>query len=639
MNFRYDINGLRAIAVIAVVLFHFNPNWVPGGFAGVDVFFVISGFLMTSIIFRGLENDDFNLFKFYVARANRIIPALAVLCLVLLVFGWFYLTPMDYRALGKHATSSMGFLSNVIYWRESGYFDAASHEKWLLHTWSLSVEWQFYIIYPVILMALKKFLSITNIKRLLVVGTLLGFAFSVIATMKWPNPAYYLLPTRAWEMMFGGLAFLYPIDLSNNKKKVAEWTGLVLILLSYTFISSDIAWPGHWALVPVLGAYLIIIANRQNSIVTNNPVFQTLGKWSYSIYLWHWPIVVFGTYYSLPTFFNPIGLIGSCLLGYISFRYIESLTFRSFNSWLDIWKAVPVWAVIILIGSYSIIFINHGFNSRLSIPDDIEVNKLNIAYRGNGYCFYSHHESDWSVSIDKGTECYLGTQKGSSSSLIFGDSYAGHNEPFWDKIYDTQGLSLHSVVTNWCVPSFTSNFTGPKSDSVYDQCLLNREYLHANYRKYKNVILAGSWAAAYRRGQLIDTVSMIQEMAKSNVNLFIMAAPKSYKKSPLSIWKSNILRYISQLELNYNVEYDKPVIQANNILKAEAEKYPNVYFLTRKELYADSDTFTLKGSTIAIPYSYDGGHISILGSENSAEYFMKQESYSEIMSILFNIRK
>ncbi|MFS1927424.1 acyltransferase family protein [Vibrio breoganii] len=115
---------------------------------------------------------------------------------------------MDYRALGKHVASSMGFLSNVIYWRESGYFDAASHEKWLLHTWSLSVEWQFYILYPIVLVALKKFLSLENLKRLIVIGTILGFVFSVIATMKWPNPAYYLLPTRAWEMMMGGVAFV-----------------------------------------------------------------------------------------------------------------------------------------------------------------------------------------------------------------------------------------------------------------------------------------------------------------------------------------------------------------------------------------------------------------------------------------------
>nr|WP_053084567.1 acyltransferase [Catenovulum maritimum] len=138
MQFRNDINGLRAIAVIAVVLFHFNPKWLPGGFIGVDVFFVISGFLMTGIIMRGIEKDSFSILKFYYARAKRIIPALAVVCFIIIVFGWFYLTSFDFAPLLQHVISSVVFLSNIVYWGESGYFDAASSEKWLLHTWSLS---------------------------------------------------------------------------------------------------------------------------------------------------------------------------------------------------------------------------------------------------------------------------------------------------------------------------------------------------------------------------------------------------------------------------------------------------------------------------------------------------------------------
>jgi len=323
MQFRKDINGLRAIAVIAVVLFHFNASWLPGGFAGVDVFFVISGFLMTGIIFKGLENETFNLFKFYAARANRIIPALAGLCFVLLVFGWFYLTPFDYRSLGKHVASSMSFVSNIIYWREAGYFDATSHEKWLLHTWSLSVEWQFYIIYPVVLLALKKFISLENIKRLIIVGTVLGFAFSVIATYKWPNSAYYLLPTRAWEMMFGGLAFLYPWNISEKKKKFSEVLGFLLILASYIFVSSDTPWPGHLALIPVLGAYLMIVANQQSSLITNNRLFQCLGRWSYSIYLWHWPIVVY-LYINEIEQMEVFSLIATIVVSTVSYYLLES---------------------------------------------------------------------------------------------------------------------------------------------------------------------------------------------------------------------------------------------------------------------------------------------------------------------------
>ena len=345
-TFRNDINGLRAIAVIAVVLFHFNPSWVPGGFAGVDVFFVISGFLMTGIIFKGLDQNNFSILKFYVARANRIIPALALLCLVLLVFGWFYLTPLEYRSLGKHVASSMGFISNFIYWTETGYFDTAAHKKWLLHTWSLSAEWQFYIIYPIVLVLLKKLFSIKTIKSILLIGTILGFIFCAIATYKWPNASYYLLHTRAWEMMLGGIAYLYPFTLQENRKKLFEWTGLLLIVGSYFLISAENPWPGYLAILPVLGTFLIIQAHRNNSFITNNLVFQKIGAWSYSIYLWHWPLVVAILTFKLPEYYTYLGITLSVLLGFLSYKYIEKIKFRNnFPDLLTYLKSKPLYMV------------------------------------------------------------------------------------------------------------------------------------------------------------------------------------------------------------------------------------------------------------------------------------------------------
>ncbi len=360
MQFRNDINGLRAIAVIAVLLFHFNASWMPGGFAGVDVFFVISGFLMTGIIFRGIEQENFSILKFYLARANRIIPALAVLCLVLLVFGWFYLTPLDYKALGKHVGSSIGFFSNIIYWGESGYFDATSHEKWLLHTWSLSVEWQFYIIYPLLLVAIHKFMSVNAMKVVILLGTLLAFIFCVIATYKWPNGSYYLLPTRAWQMMIGGIAYLYPVTLSQKTKKLVEWFGLILIVGSYCLISKDSPWPGYLALCPVLGAYLLLLAKRNDSFITSNLVFQSIGAWSYSIYLWHWPLVVAIYFFSLNDLFIFLGMALSILLGFLSNKYIEQIKFsNAFAKLFDYVKCKPL-QMVFLIGCLS--FYNNYVN-------------------------------------------------------------------------------------------------------------------------------------------------------------------------------------------------------------------------------------------------------------------------------------
>lgn len=325
MDFRKDLNGLRAIAVIAVLLYHFNPAWLPGGFAGVDIFFVISGYLITGIILRSLQHGRFSLWAFYTSRARRIIPALAVLCLVLLLSGWFYLLPRDYSELGKHIAASLGFVSNVIYWFEAGYFTASAHEKWLLHTWSLSVEWQFYMIYPLALLALSRVIVVQHLRWLILAACLVGFGFCVFASFKWPEPAFYLLPTRAWELLVGAVACVFPIKLQTLHQRTLERVGLVLMLTSFFVLSQQDVWPGYLALLPVLGAFAVIVAARQDSLITCNPFSQWTGKLSYSLYLWHWPVVVFMSYagYLSDTPDLLIGIACAFALGLMSYELVE----------------------------------------------------------------------------------------------------------------------------------------------------------------------------------------------------------------------------------------------------------------------------------------------------------------------------
>jgi peptidoglycan/LPS O-acetylase OafA/YrhL len=472
MNFRYDINGLRAIAVIAVVLFHFNPAWVPGGFAGVDVFFVISGFLMTGIILRGLENDNFNLFNFYVDRSNRIIPALAILCLVVIVFSYFYINVLDQLDIHRHVNGSMWFFSNFLYWRESGYFDAASHEKWLLHTWSLSVEWQFYVIYPIVLVVLKKLLSLENLKRLIVIGTILGFALSFVATMKWPNPAYYLLPTRAWEMMMGGVAFLYPWCLSESKKKLIELIGLALIFVSYAFVSSDVPWPGHFALIPVIGAYLVIIANQQSSLVTNNKAFQYLGKCSYSIYLWHWPVVVFGVYFSISHWYL-VGVPLSVLLGWLSYRFIENANSTNLESFMDIFKFKPlIYSFAVLSVSY-VASVTNGFND---LPADYKLSKQDFRNK------YEGHLGLYGKGRDP---VFLNSDLSDFDVVLIGDSYARH---FYSYFKNSE-MKVASLAVDGCYSTrdFFSKSDGLCKFRYQDEVDFLRK--HPN----KSVIISRNW--------------------------------------------------------------------------------------------------------------------------------------------------
>ena len=334
--FRKDINGLRAIGVLAVIIYHFNAAWLPGGFAGVDIFFVISGYLMTKLIVSGLTNREFSLTRFYFSRARRIIPALAMLCLALLILGWFTLAPGDYNILARHIEKSVTFTSNVTYLQESGYFDLASHKKWLLHTWSLSIEWQFYLLYPIALLFFNRIFGLKSLRWIIVIATIVSFILAVFQTHQTPSAAFFLLPYRAWELMLGGVVFLFPVLLKTHASKCLEYLGLIAVLSSLIFISSNYLWPGVLAVIPVFGAAAILTAHRNNSFFTSNIVSQKLGNISYSLYLWHWPVyaVIYYFEYQHNVLIVLLGIAASFVLGTLSYYSVErrSLFKESFLS-------------------------------------------------------------------------------------------------------------------------------------------------------------------------------------------------------------------------------------------------------------------------------------------------------------------
>lgn len=329
MPFHKNINALRALAVMAVVLYHFKVEGFSGGFIGVDVFFVISGFLMTAILFNGLRGGSFSLLGFYASRARRIIPALAVLCAALMVFGFVYLSLSDYRELLRTVKDSLLFVSNHSFAEDGSYFDSPLKENWLLHTWSLSVEWQFYLLYPVVVLALFKWLGERKTRQALFLIGGSSLLASVLVTPAHPVFAFYLLPTRAWEMIAGGLVFLYPLALSRAGRTVFEVCGLGLILAGIWLFSEADLWPGHMALVPVIGTMLVIHANT-DSLFSRNAPLQALGSISYSVYLWHWPIVVFLYLCGLLGSSMPVvsGMVLAVVLGALSYYAVETRVAR-----------------------------------------------------------------------------------------------------------------------------------------------------------------------------------------------------------------------------------------------------------------------------------------------------------------------
>ncbi len=423
-GFRQDINGLRAWAVVAVILFHFGVPGFSGGFVGVDIFFVISGFLMTGIIFKGLNHPDkntFSLLNFYLARAKRIIPTLFVLCCVLLVLGWNFLPAVEYKELGKHAFGAITFISNIMFRQESsGYFAEGSHDKWLLHTWSLSVEWQFYIILPIVLMALWKLRphksSLTGAYILGIAGSLL---LCIIYTSLKPTAAFYYLPTRAWEMLAGGLVFLLQSHITKKQIYLTamELLGFALIIFSITLLNGETAWPGWAATIPVIGTCLVIIAGQSNSLLSTTKVHSLLGKWSYSLYLWHWPIVVFLVYIEQTN--NPAwittGILSTVILGWLSFRLIEMPSANKLGL-LSI-KKLSLLMVLVASGLSAagiLIDKNEGIYGRISAHIDAVFDEQNN--------YNPRREECNGRSGGEFHECQYG--KGPLAAYVIGDSHA-----------------------------------------------------------------------------------------------------------------------------------------------------------------------------------------------------------------------
>lgn len=334
-GFRQDINGLRGWAVVLVTLYHYGMAWLPGGFVGVDVFFVISGFLMTGIILPQLEDNRFSLTNFYFARVRRIAPALVLLCAALLLLGWFIVPPPEYSKLASHSAYSLTFTSNIEYWLEAGYFDELSSEKWLLHTWSLSVEWQFYLVYPLVLTAIYRLrANRTTAFAVIALAACASFVATVVTASVSPSKAFFLLHTRAWEMLFGGMVYLLSAHtggVGNRGRAALNWAGLLMILLSAHFLDSGSNWPGYNTLLPTAGAGFILLAH-QPSVLTAHPLLQWLGTRSYSIYLWHWPIWVLMCHFFVQHELWWAGLIASLWFGSLSYRFVETPTARIFPS-------------------------------------------------------------------------------------------------------------------------------------------------------------------------------------------------------------------------------------------------------------------------------------------------------------------
>lgn len=370
MKYRAEIDGLRALAVVPVILFHAGFELFSGGFVGVDVFFVISGYLITTILIEDIENKRFSIVNFYERRARRILPALFLVMLVCIPFAWMWMLPSQMKDFSQSLVAVSLFASNILFWRESGYFDAAAEEKPLLHTWSLAVEEQYYVLFPIFLILAWRF-GKNRVFWMIVVMAAISL---LLSEWGWRNKAtanFYLAPTRAWELFAGSIAAFIVQKQGIQKNNLLATLGLAAIIFSIFFYDEATPFPSVYALVPVLGVVLLVLYAEKETIVAkllSTKGFVGVGLISYSAYLWHQPLFAFARIRSLEhpqlLLMSVLSLI-SLLLAYFSWRFVE----KPFRNKTIVTRHFIFSGSLVGIGAFIIVgifgHVSNGFSSRI----------------------------------------------------------------------------------------------------------------------------------------------------------------------------------------------------------------------------------------------------------------------------------
>jgi len=422
-KYRPDIDGLRAIAVLSVVGFHAFPSWVKGGFIGVDVFFVISGFLISGIIYENLDKKEFTFWEFYARRIRRIFPALIVVMTACFAFGWLSLLTDEYKQLGKHIAGGAFFISNFLLWQESGYFDTSSETKPLLHLWSLGIEEQFYIVWPLLLwFTWKRKFNFFLVTLAIAVGS---FYLNIKGIKQDAVATFYSPITRFWELMCGGLLawvtiykkaslagiclkvdrfIVFTIFRNNEIEKgrtlanLSAFTGLALLAYGFAIIAKDFFFPGVWALVPVLAALLIISARSAtwiNRQVLSAKILVWFGLISYPLYLWHWPLLSFTQILEngLPSRNIRIAaIVISIVLAWLTMKLIER-PFR-FGSQRTGLKVATLSGLMFVIGASGFVVDNMEFSQTRTLEELLIKRRGWEYYIGNSLSYFRGKE-DW----------------------------------------------------------------------------------------------------------------------------------------------------------------------------------------------------------------------------------------------------
>lgn len=518
MKYRPEIDGLRAVAVIPVILFHAGFTVFSGGFVGVDVFFVISGFLITGILIGEIAEGRFSLLGFYERRARRILPALSLVMAACIPFAWAWMLPDQFAGFARSLVAVSLFLSNILFWSETGYFDSASEEKPLLHTWSLAVEEQYYLLFPLALLLAWRVLGRDRAFYLIALMALASLALCEIASRLSPSANFYLLPTRAWELLTGSLCAFVMARRAPAPHAGLAALGLGLIVAAVFGLDDGFRFPSAWALAPVLGTALVLVYARPGTGVArllSSRGAVGIGLISYSAYLWHQPLFAFARIRLLgePPQLLMLGLAALTLaLAWASWRYVER-PFRQRRSGPVFGRA----GIFAASGAAAALFIGVGLYGHISggVPGRIAIAPAVLADMGprlhEKECF-NFRAADVATPAD--WFCTLGGPELPGLAVVIGDS---HSLPYLDPLaraLNARGMRVRYSGNGGCPPLkdiYVTDKRGPRGRNcnARNHAIFTPELLG----EADVVILVGRWVTYGYGGKRLIPVGLSPQIS------------------------------------------------------------------------------------------------------------------------------
>lgn len=601
-TFRGDIQGLRAIAVLAVILFHINKEWLPGGFVGVDVFFVISGFLIGGIILRKRQSGTFSLYDFYIGRVRRIVPAYLVLLTVTSVVAAVVFVPKDFGFFQDSAKSSIYFASNGYFSKFGDYFAPSAHEWPLLHTWSLAVEMQFYFFLPIVLILLPQRLWAASVMVAVIV--LIGYGVREV-NMGQKQAAYFSLLVRAPEFLLGVALAIFESGCGQEKRhelfdRFANWIGALGFLLlvgSFWFVRENSAFPGLWVLAPCIGAVAVIWG--RNVIVSGwlaHPVLVWVGGLSYSLYLWHWPIMAFFRYavesYQLSIYLLFFLVIFVVLFSYVSWRWIEI----PYRRCLDRGRA-SVWRMATLVVGVAVpLSLTSKINAAIDDP-------LPVAYT-------RYAPSDEICHGRVENDCIRGSRESTLEPiLVLGDSHAAQLNIFFDTVGRANAQRFRIITASSCVtvPGFD---VGRLPEYARVGCRVSIEFAKQYIALAKVIVVAGMWQYQSSSPAFIEGFRAFLADAEVHGKSVIVLAQ-------IPMLTSNVLRLrrFEKLGIGHAVSLHPEWLQANASIRQIVSGYEAARFVdfSGDELFSNVPFF---GGRLIY---HDNHHLNGIGADEYAK--------------------